>query len=122
MKICLMGVGNVLMGDDALGPFVLKSRVAAWELPFSVSGVDAFAQAKAALLAEIKDVRGTFPEANATPDPIASRYRPRLDDLEASVTDCQTGVELEKFAKDFHDWKAVLDRDRQWLLEKLCRH
>ena len=41
MKICLMGVGNVLMGDDALGPFVLKSLEAAWELPSSVTVFDA---------------------------------------------------------------------------------
>ena len=41
MKICLMGVGNVLMGDDALGPFVLKSLEAAWQLPSQVTVFDA---------------------------------------------------------------------------------
>ena len=41
MKICLMGVGNVLMGDDALGPFVLKSLEAAWMLPANVTVLDA---------------------------------------------------------------------------------
>lgn len=41
MKICLMGVGNVLMGDDALGPFLLKSLEAAWELPTNVTVLDA---------------------------------------------------------------------------------
>ena len=41
MKICLMGVGNVLMGDDALGPFLLKSLEAAWELPSNVTVFDA---------------------------------------------------------------------------------
>jgi hydrogenase maturation protease len=41
MRICLMGTGNVLMGDDALGPFVLKSLEAKWELPRNVSVFDA---------------------------------------------------------------------------------
>ena len=40
-KICLMGVGNVLMGDDALGPFVLESLQAAFVLPPNVIVFDA---------------------------------------------------------------------------------
>jgi hydrogenase maturation protease len=36
-----MGVGNVLMGDDALGPFVIESLQAAFELPGNVSVLDA---------------------------------------------------------------------------------
>jgi hydrogenase maturation protease len=41
MRICVMGVGNVLMGDDALGPFVLASLAAIWEFPPEVDLVDA---------------------------------------------------------------------------------
>ena len=41
MRICLMGVGNVLMGDDALGPYVLKQLEAGWELPANVTVFDA---------------------------------------------------------------------------------
>ncbi|HUJ26542.1 MAG TPA: hydrogenase maturation protease [Myxococcales bacterium] len=40
-RICLMGVGNVLMGDDALGPYVLKQIEAGWELPRNVTVFDA---------------------------------------------------------------------------------
>jgi hydrogenase maturation protease len=36
-----MGVGNVLMGDDALGPFVIESLQAAFELPGNVTVLDA---------------------------------------------------------------------------------
>ena len=40
-RICLMGIGNVLMGDDALGPFVLKQLEANWEMPQNVTILDA---------------------------------------------------------------------------------
>lgn len=33
MKICLLGIGNVLMGDDALGPTILETLQARYELP-----------------------------------------------------------------------------------------
>ncbi len=36
-----MGVGNVLMSDDALGPWILKSLEAQWEFPHCVSLFDA---------------------------------------------------------------------------------
>ncbi|HEY5677528.1 MAG TPA: hydrogenase maturation protease, partial [Myxococcales bacterium] len=41
MKICLMGVGNVLMGDDAIGPYVLKSLEAAFDFGPDVTVLDA---------------------------------------------------------------------------------
>ena len=41
MKILLMGVGNVLMGDDALGPKVLQQIEARYELPAEVTVFDA---------------------------------------------------------------------------------
>jgi hydrogenase maturation protease len=41
MRICLMGVGNVLVGDDALGPYVLKTIEAGWDLPANVTVFDA---------------------------------------------------------------------------------
>lgn len=40
-KICVMGVGNVLMGDDALGPWVLKSLESAFRFPPEVALLDA---------------------------------------------------------------------------------
>jgi len=40
-RICLMGVGNVLMHDDALGPYVLESLKAKVELPLEVTVFDA---------------------------------------------------------------------------------
>ena len=40
-RICLMGVGNVLMGDDALGPHVLKRIEASYDLPPNVTVFDA---------------------------------------------------------------------------------
>jgi hydrogenase maturation protease len=36
MRIGLLGIGNVLMGDDALGPYVVKLLDAGWELPAEV--------------------------------------------------------------------------------------
>jgi hydrogenase maturation protease len=36
MRIGLLGIGNVLMGDDALGPYVVKLLDAGWELPAGV--------------------------------------------------------------------------------------
>jgi hydrogenase maturation protease len=41
VKICLMGVGNVLMGDDAIGPWVLKSLEAAFDFGPDVTVFDA---------------------------------------------------------------------------------
>jgi hydrogenase maturation protease len=41
MKVCLMGVGNVLMGDDALGPWVIASLQSVFEFPPEVTVVDA---------------------------------------------------------------------------------
>jgi hydrogenase maturation protease len=41
VNICLMGVGNVLMGDDALGPHVLKQIEALYEVPPEVTIFDA---------------------------------------------------------------------------------
>jgi hydrogenase maturation protease len=40
MRIGLLGIGNVLMGDDALGPYVVKLLDAGWELPASVELAD----------------------------------------------------------------------------------
>lgn len=40
-RICLMGVGNVLTGDDALGPYVLAALEAGWELGPEVTVFDA---------------------------------------------------------------------------------
>ena len=40
MRIGLLGIGNVLMGDDALGPYVVKLLDAGWELPPSVELAD----------------------------------------------------------------------------------
>jgi hydrogenase maturation protease len=40
-SICLMGVGNVLMHDDALGPYVLESLKANYQLPPEVTVFDA---------------------------------------------------------------------------------
>jgi hydrogenase maturation protease len=40
-SICLMGVGNVLMHDDALGPYVLESLKAKYDLPPEVTVFDA---------------------------------------------------------------------------------
>lgn len=39
--ICLMAVGNVLTGDDALGPYVLETLKARYEFPESVQLFDA---------------------------------------------------------------------------------
>ena len=39
--VCLMGIGNVLMGDDALGPFVIECLDANWRFPREVTMVDA---------------------------------------------------------------------------------
>jgi hydrogenase maturation protease len=36
----VLGLGNVLMGDDALGPWVVEALSAGWEFPESVSVVD----------------------------------------------------------------------------------
>jgi hydrogenase maturation protease len=41
VRICLMGVGNVLTGDDALGPWVLKSLEAKYQLGDEVTVFDA---------------------------------------------------------------------------------
>jgi len=36
----VLGLGNVLMGDDALGPWVVEALLAGWEFPEGVSVVD----------------------------------------------------------------------------------
>jgi hydrogenase maturation protease len=36
----VLGLGNVLMGDDALGPWVIEELLAQWEFPEGVSVVD----------------------------------------------------------------------------------
>jgi hydrogenase maturation protease len=36
----VLGLGNVLMGDDALGPWVIEDLLARWEFPEGVSVVD----------------------------------------------------------------------------------
>lgn len=36
----VLGLGNVLMGDDALGPWVVEALSAGWEFPEGVSVVD----------------------------------------------------------------------------------
>jgi hydrogenase maturation protease len=41
MKICVLGVGNVLMGDDALGPWVLESLDSAYRFTPEVELIDA---------------------------------------------------------------------------------
>ncbi len=40
-RICVMGVGNVLMGDDGLGPYVLRTLEAHYEMPADVWLFDA---------------------------------------------------------------------------------
>jgi hydrogenase maturation protease len=39
--VCLMGIGNVLMGDDALGPWVIESLDSSWRFPREVTLLDA---------------------------------------------------------------------------------
>src|SRR5512138_763879 len=36
----VLGLGNVLMGDDAFGPWVIEELLARWEIPGAVSVVD----------------------------------------------------------------------------------
>ncbi len=40
-RIAVIGIGNVLAGDDALGPTVVKLLEAAWEVPADVEVLDA---------------------------------------------------------------------------------
>jgi hydrogenase maturation protease len=39
-KVRILGLGNVLMGDDALGPWVIEELLANWEFPENVEVVD----------------------------------------------------------------------------------
>ena len=39
-KVRVLGLGNVLMGDDALGPWVIEELLANWEFPEGVEVVD----------------------------------------------------------------------------------
>jgi hydrogenase maturation protease len=39
-KVRVLGLGNVLMGDDALGPWVIEELLASWEFPEGVEVVD----------------------------------------------------------------------------------
>src|ERR1039457_4053642 len=39
-RIRVLGLGNVLMGDDALGPWVIEELLAKWEFPEEVSVLD----------------------------------------------------------------------------------
>lgn len=39
-RIGLLGLGGVLMGDDGIGPYVVRHLVATWELPPEVSVLD----------------------------------------------------------------------------------
>ena len=40
LDIRVLGLGNVLMGDDGFGPFVIESFAAAYDVPANVSVVD----------------------------------------------------------------------------------
>ena len=40
-RVAVIGLGNVLMGDDALGPYAVRVLQAAWEFPPGVSVTDA---------------------------------------------------------------------------------
>ena len=40
LDIRILGLGNVLMGDDGFGPFVVEAVAAAYELPANVSIID----------------------------------------------------------------------------------
>ena len=40
-RLLVLGIGNVLMGDDAVGPYLLKLLEADWELPAEVAVVEA---------------------------------------------------------------------------------
>ncbi|HTN51819.1 MAG TPA: hydrogenase maturation protease [Anaeromyxobacter sp.] len=40
-RIAVIGIGNVLTGDDAVGPYVVKVLEAGWELPQEVELLDA---------------------------------------------------------------------------------
>ena len=40
-RVAVLGIGNVLMGDDALGPFVVKLLEAAWEPHDGLQLIDA---------------------------------------------------------------------------------
>lgn len=39
-RVRVLGLGNVLMGDDALGPWVIEELLAGWEFPRGVSVID----------------------------------------------------------------------------------
>jgi hydrogenase maturation protease len=39
-KVRVLGLGNVLMGDDAVGPWVIEELLANWEFPEGVEVVD----------------------------------------------------------------------------------
>ena len=39
-EVRLLGLGNVLIGDDAVGPWVIEELLANWEFPEGVSVVD----------------------------------------------------------------------------------
>jgi len=39
--VCVMGIGNVLMGDDALGPRMIETLDAIWRFPRQVTLLDA---------------------------------------------------------------------------------
>jgi hydrogenase maturation protease len=41
MDVRIIGIGNVLMGDDGFGPYVVKTLEALYELPADVSVIDA---------------------------------------------------------------------------------
>lgn len=40
-RICVLGLGSVLMGDDGVGPLVVERLRASWDLPSGVELVDA---------------------------------------------------------------------------------
>lgn len=39
-KVRVLGLGNVLMGDDAVGPWVIEELLASWDFPEGVEVVD----------------------------------------------------------------------------------
>ena len=41
MDVRVIGLGNVLMGDDGFGPYVIKTLEALYEFPADVSLIDA---------------------------------------------------------------------------------
>ncbi len=77
-------------------------------VPVTAPDLATAADPKAALLAEMDEVRLLWLPVKTPPDPITTRFAPRLGDLRRAAETAAPGAPFETARRDYHDWKVAL--------------